>query len=161
MPTTSRRIFRQMPSLIYADAARACEDILQGIQPLEVRTILFTREDDVVPSNWNAGLIWVAVPNVHVTREGQVKLGLLICFARGILKPGVRVVFLTGIAKSKSIDTVMVLDLDTESELLSIHKQYFFAMDTSERRSLNGLSRWPPPWRPRGERGIRSVQSLC
>jgi DNA integrity scanning protein DisA with diadenylate cyclase activity len=107
--------------LIYADAAHEIEELRQAIQPLKLRTILLTRDEDFVPSNWNTDLTWVAVPDVHMTRTGQVKLGLLICFARGILKPGVRVVFLTGIERSRSIDTLMVLNLDTESELLSIH----------------------------------------
>ena len=107
--------------LIYADAAHESEELRQAIAPLTLRTILLTRDEDFVPSNWNTDLTWVTVPNVHMTRTGQVKLGLLICFARGILTPGARVIFLTGIQKSKSIDTLMVLHLDTESELLSIH----------------------------------------
>jgi DNA integrity scanning protein DisA with diadenylate cyclase activity len=107
--------------LIYADAAHESEELRQAIAPLTLRTILLTRDEDFVPSNWNTDLTWITVPNVHMTRTGQVKLGLLICFARGILTPGARVIFLTGIQKSKSIDTLMVLHLDTESELLSIH----------------------------------------
>jgi diadenylate cyclase len=59
----------------------------------------------------------IAVPDVHMTRTGQVKVALLVCMANGLLKRGHRVVCLTGIDGSCVIDTCMVLNLGSESEL--------------------------------------------
>jgi len=63
------------------------------------------------------GPTWIRVEGVHTTRTGQARLALLICVARGVLRRGDRVVCLTGPDGSNRIDTAMVLDLGTESEL--------------------------------------------
>jgi len=82
-------------------------------------TILFTHERES-PAPVNAGTTtWITVQGVHTTRTGQARLALLICVARGVLRRGDRVVCLTGPEGSNRIDTAMVLDLGTESELFS------------------------------------------
>ena len=60
------------------------------------------------------------VPDVHMTRIGQVKMALLSCLAKGALQAGDRVVCLTGIDGSSTIDTLIVLDLGTEPELFAM-----------------------------------------
>jgi DNA integrity scanning protein DisA with diadenylate cyclase activity len=55
-----------------------------------------------------------------MTRAGQIKAALLVCLARGLLQRGDRVVCLTGVEGSHSLDALVVLDLAAEPELFSL-----------------------------------------
>ncbi len=54
-----------------------------------------------------------------MTRAGQVKVATLVAAAESLVKAGDRILCLTGIDGSGSIDTIMVLDMGTEIELFS------------------------------------------
>jgi DNA integrity scanning protein DisA with diadenylate cyclase activity len=59
------------------------------------------------------------VPDITMTRAGQIKVATLVAAAESLLRMGDRIVCLTGIDGSGTIDTVIVLDLGTELEMFA------------------------------------------
>jgi hypothetical protein len=106
--------------LTYADAIGDDDQLRQLLGAVNYRTILISRSTETSPLPDCNECTWVAVPNVHMTRTGQVKMALLSCLAKGVLQAADRVVCLTGIDGSSTIDTLMVLDLGTEPELFAM-----------------------------------------
>lgn len=105
--------------LLVADAMQQDEELQQLVHSVHFRTVLITRSRHLAALAACPHCTVVAVPDIHMTRTGQVKVALLICLAKGILERGDRVVCLTGIDGTGVIDTFMVLNLGTEPELLS------------------------------------------
>jgi DNA integrity scanning protein DisA with diadenylate cyclase activity len=56
-----------------------------------------------------------------MTRAGQIKVALLVAAAQGLVRQTDRIVCTTGIDGSGRVDTIMVLELGTEIELLAGH----------------------------------------
>ena len=61
----------------------------------------------------------VRLPDVAMTRTGQIKVAILVSAAEGLIHAGDRVLCLTGLDLSGTIDTIMVLDMGKEIELFS------------------------------------------
>jgi DNA integrity scanning protein DisA with diadenylate cyclase activity len=59
----------------------------------------------------------IVVPSQKLTRMGQVKVAVLLALARGLLKPGDGIVCLTGIARSGSLDMLLVTEVGREFEV--------------------------------------------
>jgi DNA integrity scanning protein DisA with diadenylate cyclase activity len=117
--------------VVYADAMSKDPELRNLLRAVDFPTILVSRSrDGVVPPGFEAHT-WVAVPNVHMTRSGQVKAALLVCLARGALRRGDRVVCLTGVDGAQAIDALLVVDLGTESELLSLLDPNPFGSDVA------------------------------
>jgi diadenylate cyclase len=62
---------------------------------------------------------YVKVPNVPLTRTGQVKIALFLALSRGLVKRGDKIVFLSGIAASGNLDTIIVTEVGREYEMLT------------------------------------------
>jgi DNA integrity scanning protein DisA with diadenylate cyclase activity len=105
--------------LVLADAIENDTELRQLVNTVNFRTILISRSHDAAPICNFPHCERIAVPNVHMTRTGQVKVALLVCLAKGLLQCGDQVVCLTGIGGSSVIDTCMVLNLGSEPELFS------------------------------------------
>jgi hypothetical protein len=105
--------------VLYADALGG--DGQRGLlaAELDLPLILVTRATEVAVQQARPASVWVTVPNVRMTRAGQVKAALLVCLARGVLQRGDRVVCLTGIDRSHCLDALVVLDLGAEPELFA------------------------------------------
>jgi hypothetical protein len=110
--------------LVYADAIQGDGSLRQLLQTVDFPTILVTRSTDAAVLPGFESRIWVTVPDIRMTRAGQVKAAVLVCLARGILHRGDRVVCLSGVDGSRAIDTLFVLNLGTEPEL-------FFLFDSA------------------------------
>jgi diadenylate cyclase len=59
------------------------------------------------------------IPNVPLTRIGQVKIAVFLAFSRGLIQHGDRVVFLSGLAASKTLDTIIVTEVGRENEIFA------------------------------------------
>jgi DNA integrity scanning protein DisA with diadenylate cyclase activity len=59
------------------------------------------------------------VPNVSLTRMGQVKMAVFLAFARGLVKKGDVIVCLSGVAGSGTLDTIVVVEVGREFEVFS------------------------------------------
>ena len=107
--------------LVLADAIDHDSELRQVIWDTDCRTILISRQHGTSAAGRSLPprVERIVVPDVHMTRTGQVKVALLISLAKGLVHRGDRVVCLTGIDGAKSIDTCLVLDLASEPELFS------------------------------------------
>src|SRR6476660_2706528 len=97
--------------LLYADSLQGDEELWQILRTINYRTILISRATECVAANPGDDCSVVGVPNVPMTRTGQIKVALLVCMAKGVLQPGDSVVCLSGLDGSSLIDTLMVLNL--------------------------------------------------
>lgn len=59
------------------------------------------------------------VPDVPMTRIGRVKIAVFLALSRGLVKRKDRIVFLSGLAASKTLDTVIVTEVGQEYEIFS------------------------------------------
>jgi DNA integrity scanning protein DisA with diadenylate cyclase activity len=106
--------------LLHADVVEDDKDLADLIQDVDFRTILVSRKSGFrAPGDWGELCAIVRVPDITMTRAGQIKIATLIAAAEGLLRMGDRIVCLTGIDSSGTIDTIMVLDLGTEIEMFA------------------------------------------
>jgi hypothetical protein len=124
METISREIVRHAQQLagevearaivVYADAMTGDEELGRLGQAMDCPIILVTRSDEEDPPACSGPVVRVNVPDVHMTRVGQVKTALLVCLARGVLHKGDRVICLSGMDRSRALDTLSVFTLGSE-----------------------------------------------
>jgi diadenylate cyclase len=117
--------------LVSADAVHQDPDLCQLLETADSPTILVTRSGAPELSPNFGAHVRVSVPDVHMTRAGQVKAAVLVCLARGLLQRGDRVICLAGVDGSGAVDGLIVLDLGTEPELLSLFDTTAFAGDVA------------------------------
>jgi hypothetical protein len=130
MERVSREIVRHAQQLaravdaravvVYADAMTGDDELSRLVQAVDFPTILVTRSREKTPPPGFRSAVWVSVPDVQMTRAGQVKTALLVCLARGVLHKGDRVICLSGVDRSRALDTLSVLNLGSEAELFSL-----------------------------------------
>jgi hypothetical protein len=106
--------------VLYADALCGDGELRRFLPEVDFPVILVTRSTEAAVQLAQPTHAWVTVPDVRMTRAGQVKAALLVCLARGVLQRGDRVVCLTGADGSHSLDTLMVLDLGNDPELFAV-----------------------------------------
>jgi diadenylate cyclase len=106
--------------LLYADVVEEDDEIAALIQDVDFRVILVTRRSDYqIPAGWEELCKIVRVPDLKMTRAGQIKVALLVAAAQGLIKQTEKIVCTTGIDGSGRIDTIIVLELGLEIELLA------------------------------------------
>jgi hypothetical protein len=106
--------------LLYADVVEDDKDLNDLIQDVDFRVILVSRRPAFkAPGGWGDLCQIVRVPDIPMTRAGQVKVATLVAAAENLIRVGDRIVCLTGIDGSGTIDTVLVLDLGTEFEMFA------------------------------------------
>jgi diadenylate cyclase len=106
--------------VLYADAMARDEELRRLVWTLDFPTILVTRSSAAAIPPGLESHTWITVPDVHMTRAGQVKAALLVGLARGVLHKGDRVICLIGVDGSGSIDSLIVHNLGVEPELFSL-----------------------------------------
>ena len=82
-------------------------------------TILITREDSNVPHNVEFFHSIINIPNVNVTRLGQIKIVITKGLATGLFTKGDKLVCLTGVPKFGYIDSMFVIDVGREFGILT------------------------------------------
>lgn len=82
-------------------------------------TILITREDKNVPHNVEFFHSIINIPNVNVTRLGQIKIVITKGLATGLFTKGDKLVCLTGVPKFGYIDSMFVIDVGREFGILT------------------------------------------
>jgi diadenylate cyclase len=102
---------------IYVDALDS--EVEPDLPPLDARVFYVTKLpiDDREPPNENVR--YLRVPNVPLTRTGQVKIAILLALAKGLIQQGERVVFLSGLASVKTLDTIIVTEVGREYEIFA------------------------------------------
>jgi DNA integrity scanning protein DisA with diadenylate cyclase activity len=106
--------------MLYADVVEDDQDLGDLIQDVDFRVILVSRRAGfAAPRGWDELCEVVRVPDIVMTRAGQIKVATLVAAAERLIRMGDRIVCLTGIDGSGTIDTVIVLDLGTELEMFA------------------------------------------
>ena len=106
--------------LLYADVVEEDQDVIDIVQDVDFRVILVTRRSGFVAPEGLGDLCKVVrVPDLKMTRAGQIKIALLVAAAEGLVCAGERIVCTTGIDGSGRVDTIIVLELGSEIELLA------------------------------------------
>ena len=106
--------------LLYADVVEDDRDLADLIRDVDFRVILVSRRPDFqAPDDWSELCAIVRVPDITMTRAGQIKVATLVAAAESLVRVGDRIVCLSGIDGSGALDTIMVLDLGTELEMFA------------------------------------------
>jgi DNA integrity scanning protein DisA with diadenylate cyclase activity len=106
--------------LIYADVVEEDKDLSDLIQDVDFRVILVSRRATFqAPPGWDELCEVVRVPDIPMTRAGQIKVATLVASAESLLRIGDRILCLSGIDGSGAIDTIIVLDMGTEIEMFA------------------------------------------
>jgi hypothetical protein len=106
--------------LLAADVVEADDALAELIRDLGFPILLVSRRPGFLPPPGLEGLcVHVHVPDVALTRAGQVKVATLMAAVQGQVRPGDRVLWLAGVHGSNLLDTMLVLDLGRELELFS------------------------------------------
>lgn len=106
--------------LLYADVVEDDQDLNDLIQDVDFRVILVSRRVTFqAPGGWGDLCAIVRVPDFTMTRAGQIKVATLVAAAESLIHIGDRVLCLTGIDGSGTIDTIIVLDMGSEIEMFA------------------------------------------
>jgi diadenylate cyclase len=106
--------------MLYADVVEEDRDLTDLIQDVDFRVILVSRHAGFrAPQGWDELCSVVRVPDIMMTRAGQIKVATLVAAAESLVRMGDRILCLTGIDGSGTIDTIIVLDMGTEIEMFS------------------------------------------
>lgn len=106
--------------MLYADVVEEDRDLSDLIQDVDFRVILVSRHAEFcAPRGWDELCAVVRVPDIMMTRAGQIKVATLVAAASSLVRIGDRILCLTGIDGSGTIDTIIVLDMGTEIEMFS------------------------------------------
>jgi DNA integrity scanning protein DisA with diadenylate cyclase activity len=81
--------------------------------------IYITKSETLAANLSEQGSQALHIPDVPLTRSGQVKIAIFLALSRNLIGPHDRVVFLSGSAHSGNLDTVMVFDVGREFEMLA------------------------------------------
>ncbi len=117
--TNAARLARQVEArflVVYADAIASDRDLADLFGEVGVPTILLTRSRTELTGPHT----WVRLPGIPMSRAAQVRAALLVCLTRKILARGDRVLFVSGPEGSGSLDAMIVFEVGTESEVLSL-----------------------------------------
>ena len=98
---------------IHADALEAVA-LPRNLNP---KVIFIVKTEGQQQQMQDEGADCLRVPNVHLTRMGQVKIAVFLAQARGMIKPGQTIVCLTGMAASGTLDTLVVVQVGREFEM--------------------------------------------
>jgi len=103
--------------LLYADVC--CEPQLIENLKSDCEIILVSRGGFPIPERFREKGLYINIPQVNLTRMGEVKIAVTKGIATGLLSKGDKVVCLTGLPKLGYIDTLLLLDVGREFEILT------------------------------------------
>jgi diadenylate cyclase len=82
--------------------------------------ILVTKGDGQIPERFRGSAPVINVPNVKLTRVGQIKIAITKGIATGLFKKGDKLVCLSGVPKFGYVDSMFVIDVGKEFEILTL-----------------------------------------
>ena len=88
-------------------------------EPIRQKVCYLTKTTAEEQIQQDRGARFLRVPNVPLTRTGQVKIAIFLALARGLIKQGDKIVSLSGIAASGSLDTIIVTEVGREYEMFA------------------------------------------
>ncbi len=107
--------------LLSADVVEEDADLVSLIEDVDFRVILVSKRATFrPPEGWGDLCALVRIPDIPLTRAGQIKIATLIAAVEGLVHTGDRILWLTGTDGSNTIDTLIVIDMGKEFELISV-----------------------------------------
>lgn len=103
--------------LLYSDVC--CEPQVFDSMESGCEIILVSRGGSPIPERFKDKGLYINIPQVNLTRMGEVKVAITKGIAAGMLSKGDKVVCLTGLPKLGYIDTVLLIDVGREYEILT------------------------------------------
>ena len=106
--------------LLYADVFGEFSELKDMLESLEgVNFVLATRSDEAATEAREVVRDVVPVPDIRLTRMGQIKMAVLVGLSTGVFERGNRLVCLSGIANSATLDTIVVMEVGKEFEMFA------------------------------------------
>jgi len=103
--------------LIYDEVA---EDLIKANDSMGCyETVLITKKSEEMPEKIRSLVKIISIPGVKVTRLSQIKIAVTKGIAAGFFKKGDKLVCLTGIPKFGHLDSLFVIDVGKEFEILT------------------------------------------
>ncbi len=118
-------LLQHIPSIVEACGAAALfiyvdamdDEAVRFDLPVKARVFCVTKTPIAEAEARLGGIKCLRVPNVPLTRIGQVKIAVFLALSRGLIQQGDRVVFLSGLAAAKTLDTIIVTEVGREYEI--------------------------------------------
>ena len=104
--------------LVYGEAFGRTKELCTLLAELAFPVVLVVKKGRRVSQPDSAAWTTLYVPRVRLGRTGQIKLALLYCLSHELFDPGDRLVCVTGVDASGVLDSILVLELASELELL-------------------------------------------
>jgi DNA integrity scanning protein DisA with diadenylate cyclase activity len=80
---------------------------------------LITRSRETYEIIREKGLEVILVPGLNLSRIGQIKIAVLLGLSKNLLQRGDRLLCLTGVAETRTLDTIIFLEVGEEYEMFS------------------------------------------
>jgi DNA integrity scanning protein DisA with diadenylate cyclase activity len=110
---------------VKADALLVCIDVMKDIAalPEEIKkaigVIIVAREGEELPDDVRKYARKLDIPNVRLTRVGTIKIAIAKGIISGFFKKGDKIVCLSGVPRFGYADSIFVLDVGKEFEILT------------------------------------------
>jgi Uncharacterized conserved protein len=110
---------------VKADSLLVCVDITRDIAAIAeemkkpIGVIIVTREDEELSEDIKKFAKKLDVPNVNLTRVGKIKIAVAKGIVLGFFKRGDKIVCLSGVPKFGYADSIFVIDVGKEFEILT------------------------------------------
>jgi diadenylate cyclase len=85
----------------------------------QVKLVLVSRDNEEIPANLSSAATILNIPNVNLTRIGQIKIAVIKGIAIGLFKKGDKLVCLSGVPRFGYVDSLFILDVGKEFEFLT------------------------------------------
>ncbi len=96
------------------------EDSKQFLSQIKkMNALLIVRGEEQMEKLSKKSLKVISIPDVSLTRMGQIKMSVMMALSSGMIKQGDKIVCVTGVNAMGSSDTVVVIDTSKEFEILS------------------------------------------
>jgi diadenylate cyclase len=105
--------------MLYADAASELP-IAKDEKPC-FNLVLVTKGEEELPEELNTLGTVINVPDVNLSRVGQIKIAITKGIATGLFKRGDKLVCVSGLPKLGYVDSILVIDVGKEFEVLTSH----------------------------------------
>ena len=110
---------------VKADSLLVCVDITRDMAAIAeeikkpIGVIIVTREDEELSEDIKKFAKKLDVPNVNLTRVGKIKIAVAKGIVLGFFKRGDKIVCLSGVPKFGYADSIIVIDVGKEFEILT------------------------------------------
>ncbi|UCD70615.1 MAG: diadenylate cyclase [Syntrophobacterales bacterium] len=105
--------------LVYADVCEDYEALIEMIQSAKTDIIAAAKDESIYQEALPIIKNLLKVPQIELSRTSQIKVALIEGLSSGIIQSGDKLVCLSGISRFGILDTLIILEIGKELEILS------------------------------------------